>query len=79
MQLPDTDLAVRQQQREFEHKIRTQEMLRDAGLAKPFHQWLMLRVGEVLVSTGRRLQKRSEPALYFGREATKQATGRTSA
>jgi hypothetical protein len=79
MQLPHTDLAVRQQQREFEEKIRLEGMLRDARLAQPFHQWLMLRVGEVLVSAGRRLQERYEPALYFGTEATKRATGQTSA
>jgi hypothetical protein len=79
MQLPDTHLAVRQQQRELEQKIRLEGMLVDAGLAQPFHQWLMLRVGGVLVSAGRKLQERYEPALYFGSEATKQATGQTSA
>ena len=78
MQLPHTDLAVRQQQRGFEERIRIQGMVSEARMPNPLHQRLMLHLGEVLVSVGQSLQKRYEPALYLGAEARKQATSQTS-
>jgi hypothetical protein len=74
-----THLVVKEHQKALEAGTRTEAMLRAAGkLRPPLRQRLMLWVGEARVSTGRRLQKRYEPALRFGAEGAKQAASRPS-
>ncbi len=75
-----THLVVKEHQKALENRIRTDALLRAAGVGKPpFQQRVLLRIGGVLVSAGQKLQKRYEPTLYFGTDAAKQVTSRTSA
>ena len=74
-----TYLVVKEQQRALEKRIRTDALLRTAGVGKPsFQQRVLLRFGGALISAGQKLQARYKPTLCFA-DAAKQATSRTSA